>query len=207
MLGYIVLGPDYFFGDHIQDHQEPDFKLPERRDAWILQMLKNAQEAMPRWLSAVKETYGMYGFAPLQCIRYVNVINFVGNNAHYCPVGKLWLWSSLLTTEGRLLGYCFGASFTLDLAATEDTTAGELNLDVLLIGWRNNPSYDILARLKPQLPIRHFWMKITSGKPSVCISLHDWFIILISNNLARRTSFYVPGWYDQWTQSLGFHSS
>lgn len=55
-----MLGPDYFFGDYMQDHlKEPGFMVPERRDAWISQRLKSAQEAMPGWLSAVRELYGM----------------------------------------------------------------------------------------------------------------------------------------------------
>jgi hypothetical protein len=60
MIGYIVLGPDYFFGDHMQDHTEPDFL--EHRDEWFVQKLKRAQEAMPEWFSTVRETYGMASF-------------------------------------------------------------------------------------------------------------------------------------------------
>ena len=58
MIGYIVLGPDYFFGDHYQDHME-DPTFIDRRDQWFVQKLKAAQEAMPEWLKIVRETYGM----------------------------------------------------------------------------------------------------------------------------------------------------
>ncbi|KAI9566326.1 Alpha/Beta hydrolase protein [Boletus coccyginus] len=51
--GFIVLGPDYFFGVHIQD-------LPEDLDkfAWAHEMLPKAVEAFPKWFDAVKATYG-----------------------------------------------------------------------------------------------------------------------------------------------------
>jgi hypothetical protein len=57
MTGYIVLGPDYFFGDYMQNHTEPDFL--DRREEWFSQILKKARAAMPEWLTTVRETYGM----------------------------------------------------------------------------------------------------------------------------------------------------
>lgn len=58
LIGYIVLGPDYFFGDYMHNHTEPEFL--ERRDAWFVAKLKAARTAYPAWLSAVKEEYGIY---------------------------------------------------------------------------------------------------------------------------------------------------
>ena len=51
--GFIVLGPDYFFGASVQD-------LPEDRDktSWASEALPKAREAFPKWLDAVKATYG-----------------------------------------------------------------------------------------------------------------------------------------------------
>jgi len=51
--GFIVLGPDYFFGSPVQD-------LPADRDmvAWIEEARAPANEAFPKWLDAVKEKYG-----------------------------------------------------------------------------------------------------------------------------------------------------
>ena len=53
--GFIVLGPDYFFGVHVQD-------LPEGCDkaAWVSEVLPKAVEAFTRWFDAVKATYGEY---------------------------------------------------------------------------------------------------------------------------------------------------
>lgn len=52
-LGFIVLGPDYFFGVPIQD-------LPADRDkaAWSVEALEKATKAFPKWFEAVKAKYG-----------------------------------------------------------------------------------------------------------------------------------------------------
>jgi len=53
--GFIVLGPDYFFGDPVQNHNgEEGFD----RSAWFDKSVKNAAECVPRWLEAVKQIYG-----------------------------------------------------------------------------------------------------------------------------------------------------
>ena len=51
--GFIVLGPDYFFGVPIQD-------LPANRDkaGWANEALVAAREVFPKWLDTVKATYG-----------------------------------------------------------------------------------------------------------------------------------------------------
>jgi dienelactone hydrolase len=51
--GFIVLGPDYFFGVPIQD-------LPADRDkaAWSVEALEKATKAFPKWFEAVKAKYG-----------------------------------------------------------------------------------------------------------------------------------------------------
>jgi len=52
-LGYLVLGPDYFFGDAVPNHE------PGRdREAWIMGVRKLAIDAFPAWLDAVKSKYG-----------------------------------------------------------------------------------------------------------------------------------------------------
>lgn len=51
--GYLVLGPDYFFGDAVPNH-------PPGRDlaTWPLTALKPAVDAFPAWLEAAKAKYG-----------------------------------------------------------------------------------------------------------------------------------------------------
>ncbi|KAG2033014.1 dienelactone hydrolase [Suillus americanus] len=51
--GYLVLGPDYFFGDAVPNHP------PERDlETWLANALKPAVDAFPAWLEAVKAKYG-----------------------------------------------------------------------------------------------------------------------------------------------------
>lgn len=54
-LGFITLGPDYFFGDPIQNHKDEE---GFDRAAWSAKSKKQARESIPRWLEAVKEKYG-----------------------------------------------------------------------------------------------------------------------------------------------------
>jgi hypothetical protein len=72
MTGYIVLGPDYFFGDYMQNHTEPGFI--ERRTAWLAHRLKEAQAAMPQWISDVTAMYGMATYCIL--ISLLTLTNF-----------------------------------------------------------------------------------------------------------------------------------
>lgn len=79
--GYVVLGPDYFFGDSAPNHDGPD------RQEWIDNSRKPAIDAFPAWLDAVKGKYGMLvcfqsllshpnmyreGEYQILCCRYVN---------------------------------------------------------------------------------------------------------------------------------------
>jgi hypothetical protein len=52
-VGFLVLGPDYFLGVSALD-------LPEGRDKaeWVSELLVKAVEVFPKWLDAVKATYG-----------------------------------------------------------------------------------------------------------------------------------------------------
>jgi hypothetical protein len=52
-LGYLVLGPDYFFGDAVPNH-------PPGRDmqTWLAHATKPAVDAFPTWLESVKAKYG-----------------------------------------------------------------------------------------------------------------------------------------------------
>ena len=53
--GFIVLGPDYFFGKPMQD-------LPAGHDkaTWADESLATARQTFPKWLDAVKEVYGAH---------------------------------------------------------------------------------------------------------------------------------------------------
>ncbi|TFK23739.1 alpha/beta-hydrolase [Coprinopsis marcescibilis] len=55
--GFHVLGIDYFFGDPIHIHTEPDFD----RAAWFQKSRKQAEEAVPKWIKAVRAIYGEDG--------------------------------------------------------------------------------------------------------------------------------------------------
>ncbi|KAG1736990.1 Alpha/Beta hydrolase protein [Suillus lakei] len=52
-FGYVVLGPDYYFGDSVPNHP-PGRDLQE----WVLEARQPAIDAFPAWLDAVKEKYG-----------------------------------------------------------------------------------------------------------------------------------------------------
>ncbi|EGN93573.1 hypothetical protein SERLA73DRAFT_189276 [Serpula lacrymans var. lacrymans S7.3] len=81
-FGFTVLGIDYFFGDSMLNHMDD-----AGRPAWIAKAKQEAAECAPRWIEAVKETYGT-------------------TDTKYCAVG-----------------YCFGAPFATDLAATDSIVA------------------------------------------------------------------------------------
>ncbi|KAF8837366.1 hypothetical protein BDN67DRAFT_991787 [Paxillus ammoniavirescens] len=58
-LGFVVLSPDYFFGDAVPNHQ------PGRdRNAWLQSVRASASEAFPKWLDADKAIYGYCFSAP-----------------------------------------------------------------------------------------------------------------------------------------------
>ncbi|KAG2140182.1 dienelactone hydrolase [Suillus clintonianus] len=52
-FGYLVLGPDYYFGDSAPNHP-PGRNLQE----WVSEARKPAIDAFPGWLAAVKAKYG-----------------------------------------------------------------------------------------------------------------------------------------------------
>ncbi|KAF9042292.1 dienelactone hydrolase [Panaeolus papilionaceus] len=54
--GFYVLGLDYFFGDPIQRHsKESNFN----RDAWFSKSRELSEKAIPRWVEAVRDMYGV----------------------------------------------------------------------------------------------------------------------------------------------------
>lgn len=55
VAGYLVLGIDYFLGDSISAHlDDPNFD----RAAWFEKSTAQADDVLPKWLKAVRETYG-----------------------------------------------------------------------------------------------------------------------------------------------------
>lgn len=54
ILGYTVLGCDYFFGDPVHVHTEAGFD----RSVWVAEKRTMAAEAVPKWLQGVRELYG-----------------------------------------------------------------------------------------------------------------------------------------------------
>lgn len=63
-LGYLVLGPDYFFGDAVPNH-EPD----RDRNAWLMRSRQPAIDAFPAWLDAVKVKYGTCLVLVSRCVQ------------------------------------------------------------------------------------------------------------------------------------------
>lgn len=57
--GFVVLGIDYFLGDPVHIHTEPDFD----RDAWIQKSKQQAKEIVPGWLRAVRSAYGALSYS------------------------------------------------------------------------------------------------------------------------------------------------
>ena len=55
LLGYTVLGLDYFFGDRLETlMQQPGFV----RETWRDKSVAQAREYTPRWVEAVRQRYG-----------------------------------------------------------------------------------------------------------------------------------------------------
>jgi hypothetical protein len=98
MLGYHVLGIDYFFGDPIQNH---DGEVGFNRTAWINKSRQQATDSLPKWTEQVKKD--------------------VGADAKFTAVGKSfqWLYWRILEkiNEMDVIGYCFGAPYSMDASA------------------------------------------------------------------------------------------
>jgi hypothetical protein len=69
LLGYLVLGPDYFFGDAV-----PNQEHGRDRDAWIMASRKSAIDALPAWLDAVKVKYGTWLGPTSRCTSIYSVV-------------------------------------------------------------------------------------------------------------------------------------
>ena len=78
-LGYLVLGPDYFFGDAVPNH-EPGRDL----EAWIMGSRKPAIDAFPAWLDAVKTKYGTSIVPASQCVEIYLWYRERGNEVLCC---------------------------------------------------------------------------------------------------------------------------
>ena len=72
--GYLVLGIDYFRGDPVWKHRknrndketEPDFDY----EAWKQKHTSYANEAVPKWVQAVKQQYGKPDATKYACVGY-----------------------------------------------------------------------------------------------------------------------------------------
>jgi hypothetical protein len=55
VLGYHVVGIDYFFGDYFSDHLgKPGFQPA----VWAEEKLKVARDETPRWIEEIRKIYG-----------------------------------------------------------------------------------------------------------------------------------------------------
>jgi hypothetical protein len=84
--GFYVAGLDYFFGDPIQAHDgEPGFN----QAAWLAKSQRQAEEALPKWLEAVRKTYGTHAWR--LSTTETNPRVYEGRDAKYGAVGVLFL--------------------------------------------------------------------------------------------------------------------
>ena len=82
--GFIVLGPDYFFGVPVQN-------LPPDRDkvAWSLEALAAAVEVFPKWFEQVRATYGRAPPTSRPSDTLLSYFYFLGTETtKYIAVGK-----------------------------------------------------------------------------------------------------------------------
>lgn len=81
--GFLVLGPDYFFGDAVPNHP------PDRdREAWIHAARAPAVEAFSKWIDAVKTLYGESPTVPIACVKCDTERLLGTETTKYCAVGK-----------------------------------------------------------------------------------------------------------------------
>lgn len=119
-----MLGPDYFFGDSVDNHPA------DQQMAWIASAVQPAQDAFPPWFAAVKEKFGKLDSFKFPSTRKRSISIFLGapGTTQYFIVGTRLLihdvLTSFLTKNAACLGYCFGGPFSLQLGATDDVLAG-----------------------------------------------------------------------------------
>lgn len=121
LAGFITLGPDYFFGDPIQNHDDdPDFDMA----AWLAKAKAQADKTVPKWLESVKAKLGEHSLDLL----YVNINITAGTTAtKYFAVGKYYFKTTVYKplNTSWLPGYCFGAPYVMNLGATGFIRAGK----------------------------------------------------------------------------------
>ncbi|KAF6758362.1 hypothetical protein DFP72DRAFT_887389 [Ephemerocybe angulata] len=83
--GYHVLGPDYFFGDAINQHVyenfqsfDPNFVLA----TWVAKSRAQAEAALPAWIEAIRQRYGYCFGAPYVFEAAANEQVLAGAFAH-----------------------------------------------------------------------------------------------------------------------------
>ena len=142
--GYIVLGIDYFLGDPIHNHlTDPTFD----KQAWFGKSVTQAVEIFPRWLKAVREKYGA--------------------DTQYTAIGGFWFIVPYFSCWIFPLGYCFGAPFAAELAATDDVVAGQSSFCNFTV----RRSFT-LAFVQPGLPTLVGLPRITSKSWQVRLIYH-----------------------------------
>ena len=84
ILGFIVLGIDYFLGDPIQLHNdEPGFD----RKAWSAKSKAQANEVFPKWIEEVRKIYGRIDM--LDDIKILELtLCYIGTDTKYYAVGE-----------------------------------------------------------------------------------------------------------------------
>ena len=85
VLGFIVLGIDYFLGDPIYPHNdEPGFD----KQAWIAKSMAQANEVFPNWIEEVRKTYGRVDILDDMKILQLTLC-YIGTDTKYYAVGEL----------------------------------------------------------------------------------------------------------------------
>lgn len=96
----------------------------------------------------------------------------------------------LLTTEtNSISGYCFGAPFTLELAASDDIAAGK-PFHLIVQMKTSTTIYLKKSRNRSSIIFERRSLQESHQYGSIAFMINSTFI----NSL--RTSFHVPGWYD-----------
>ncbi|KAF5346651.1 hypothetical protein D9758_013199 [Tetrapyrgos nigripes] len=115
--GFHVVGLDYFFGDTVDKYDDqPNFD----RFEFSKSKKQVADEAVPKWFTAIKAMYGQ------------------GPNTKYCAVGRSSVINAALdanahcTSITTLEGYCFGAPYVMEWAKTKEIVAGAFAHPTLL---------------------------------------------------------------------------
>ncbi|KIJ09628.1 hypothetical protein PAXINDRAFT_172426 [Paxillus involutus ATCC 200175] len=160
--GFVVLGPDYFFGDAVPNHP------PGRdRNAWLQSVQAPANEAFPKWLDAVKAIYGTENTkycAVGYCFGAPFVMNLAGD-------GFIVAESHFEKLDRPLLLSCSEEDFTFPLEARR-------RAEDIMVAKKSTYHFQVFSGVKhgfavrgnPDIP-QERWSKEESAR-----GIKEWFV-------------------------------